>query len=52
VLEYERRLIKQALKDCRYNQKQAAGHMGLTYHQLRGLLRKHGGIEELEEQPQ
>ncbi len=46
VAEYERDLIRQALKNCRFNQKQAASQLGLTYHQLRGLLRKHGGIEE------
>jgi psp operon transcriptional activator len=49
VLEYERCLIKRSLKASRYNQKHAAEAMGLTYHQLRGLLRKHGGIEEMEE---
>ena len=46
IAEYERGLIQHALQNCRFNQKQAALELGLTYHQLRGLLRKHGGIEK------
>jgi len=34
-------LIKKALQQANFNQKQAAQLLGLTYHQLRGLLRKH-----------
>jgi len=34
-------LIKQALAECRFNQKQTAEHLGMTYHQLRGYLRKY-----------
>lgn len=34
-------LIKKALKQANFNQKNAALLLGLTYHQLRGLLRKH-----------
>jgi psp operon transcriptional activator len=46
IAEYEQGLIRHALQNCRFNQKQAALELGLTYHQLRGLLRKHGGIEK------
>lgn len=42
VADYERRLLRQALIAARFNQRQAAELLGLTYHQLRGLLRKHG----------
>jgi psp operon transcriptional activator len=34
-------LIKQALAEARYNQTEAARLLGLSYHQLRALLRKH-----------
>jgi psp operon transcriptional activator len=34
-------LLKQALEDCQFNQKKAAEHLGMTYHQLRGYLRKY-----------
>ncbi len=39
---YERRLLQQALKAARFNQRQAAAALGLGYHQLRNALRKHG----------
>ena len=29
-------------KKNRYNQKKTAEHLGMTYHQLRGYLRKYG----------
>ena len=38
---YELELLRQALKDGRYNQKKSAALLGLTYDQLRGLLRKY-----------
>jgi len=41
VKEYEIRLIENALSQCRYNQRKAAEFLGLTYHQLRGYLRKY-----------
>ena len=47
VAAYERGLIKQALEQARFNQRQAASALGLTYHQLRGLLKKHGGVDSL-----
>ena len=34
-------MIKRALKNARYHQKKAAGLLGLTYDQFRGLLRKY-----------
>jgi psp operon transcriptional activator len=39
LLEVE--LIQSALKQCRYNQKKTADFLGMTYHQLRGYLRKY-----------
>ncbi len=38
----EKSLIEQALKQARFNQRRAADLLGLTYHQLRGILKKHG----------
>lgn len=38
-------LIECALAEARYNQVQAAPLLGLTYHQLRALLRKHGMVK-------
>jgi psp operon transcriptional activator len=43
VLELEIQLLKSALKKAYYNQRRAAGILGLTYHQFRGLYRKHKG---------
>ena len=39
---YERQLIDSALSEFRGHQGKAAEALGLTYHQFRGLLRKHG----------
>ncbi|BEQ13708.1 phage shock protein operon transcriptional activator [Desulfoferula mesophila] len=47
VAAYERRLLRQALEDARFNQRRAAELLGLTYHQLRGLLRKYGPDQSL-----
>ena len=33
--------LTDALKRCRFNQKKTADFLGLTYHQLRGYLRKY-----------
>ncbi len=41
VRNLERDMLKRALADSKYNRKKAAGLLGLTYDQLRGLLRKH-----------
>ncbi|WP_375055292.1 phage shock protein operon transcriptional activator [Zobellella sp. DQSA1] len=40
----ERQLIRAALAQARYNQRQAAELLGLSYHQLRGLLRKYASL--------
>jgi psp operon transcriptional activator len=42
VEEFEVRLLSEALEEARYNQRKAARILGLTYHQLRGMLRKYG----------
>jgi psp operon transcriptional activator len=38
---YEVTLIKQALSACQYNQKKTAEALNLTYHQLRGYMKKY-----------
>jgi len=42
VRELQIRFLKRALNEARFNQKQAARILGLTYHQFRGLYRKYG----------
>jgi len=42
VKNFEIRLIEEALVLSHYNQKRAAENMGLSYDQLRGLIRKYG----------
>ena len=42
VSELEKRMIEKALEACRGHQRKAAEHLGLSYHQMRGLLRKYG----------
>ncbi|MEI7063395.1 phage shock protein operon transcriptional activator [Dickeya chrysanthemi] len=37
----ERQLVEQALAQAQFNQRKAAGLLALTYHQFRGLLKKH-----------
>ncbi|MEB5885963.1 phage shock protein operon transcriptional activator [Enterobacter roggenkampii] len=39
--DQEKQLLEQSLKMAKYNQKRAAELLGLTYHQLRALLKKH-----------
>lgn len=41
VAEIEKQLLNSALEQARFNQRVAAGLLGLTYHQFRGKLRKH-----------
>ena len=41
VQEVEIELIERALADAKHNQKKAAELLGLTYHQLRGYLKKY-----------
>ncbi|MFK3703623.1 phage shock protein operon transcriptional activator [Klebsiella sp. NPDC088457] len=40
-LRQEKSLLQASLQQAKYNQKQAADLLGLTYHQLRALLKKH-----------
>lgn len=42
VTGQEKNLIEQALRQARFNQRKAAGLLNVTYHQLRGMLKKHG----------
>jgi len=37
----EKQLLEQSLREAKYNQKRAAELLGLTYYQLRALLKKH-----------
>lgn len=37
----EKQMLTQALEQARFNQRKAASLLGLTYHQLRGMLKKH-----------
>ena len=41
LLDTERDLLQAAMEKARFNQRMAAEFLGLTYHQLRGKLRKH-----------
>lgn len=43
--EFEVDLIKQALKDSQFNQKKTADKLSLTYHQLRGYLKKYSLLD-------
>lgn len=47
VAGFEQELLRDALERSRFNQKQAAKRLGLSYHQLRGLLKKYGGMDQL-----
>lgn len=42
---FEIKLLQDALKHCQFNQKKTAKHLGLTYHQLRGYLKKYHLLE-------
>jgi psp operon transcriptional activator len=46
---FEKRVLENAMEACRHNQRAAAAHLGLTYHQLRNSLRKHGLLPTQEE---
>ncbi|MBT8137351.1 MAG: phage shock protein operon transcriptional activator [Gammaproteobacteria bacterium] len=46
VRDFEVSLIDTAMKASRYNQRHAAEQLGLTYHQLRGCLRKYDLVEK------
>ncbi|WP_075181868.1 phage shock protein operon transcriptional activator [Pantoea sp. 1.19] len=40
--QQEREWLDNALRQARYNQRRAAELLGLTYHQLRAMIKKHG----------
>ena len=46
--DYEISMLEQALKDSQYNQKKTAEKLSLTYHQLRGYLKKYNLLENAE----
>lgn len=39
--QQERDLLEMSLQQARYNQRRAAGLLGVTYHQLRAMMKKH-----------
>ena len=41
VQDEEKRRISSAMEQCRFNQKKTAEFLGMTYHKLRGYLRKY-----------
>ena len=41
VQDYEQKILKEALRQCQFNQRKAAKLLDLTYDQLRGYLRKY-----------
>lgn len=43
--DYEIELLKSALANCQYNQKKTAEALELTYHQLRGYLKKYNLLD-------
>lgn len=45
VSEHEVNLLKDALEQNHYNQRKTADYLGMTYHQLRGYLRKYDLIK-------
>lgn len=51
VAELEKHLLAAALEANRFNQRRTAGYVGLTYHQLRNSLRRHGLLGQSQENP-
>lgn len=43
--QYEIDMIRQALEDSQFNQKKTAEKLSLTYHQLRGYLKKYNLLD-------
>jgi psp operon transcriptional activator len=41
IQQHEIELLQSAMEQCRFNQKKTADFLGMTYHQLRGYLRKY-----------
>jgi len=48
IQDEEKRRIKNAMEWCKFNQKKTAEFLGMTYHQLRGYLRKYELTEDEE----
>jgi len=48
--DFEIDLINQALADSHFNQKKTAEKLGLTYHQLRGYLKKYNLLDGNDEE--
>ena len=48
--DYEINMIQQALADSQYNQKKTAEKLSLTYHQLRGYLKKYNLLDSTAEE--
>jgi psp operon transcriptional activator len=46
VADYERELIRTALQRAQHNQRVTSELLGLSYHQLRGLLRKYATLRD------
>ena len=46
VREFERGLLADSYEANRFNQRQTADFVGMTYHQLRGYLKKHALIKQ------
>ena len=46
VERFEVGLLNQAMEEARYNQRKAAELLELSYHQLRGLLRKYDLLDK------
>ncbi|WP_133406448.1 phage shock protein operon transcriptional activator [Parashewanella tropica] len=44
--KFEIDLIKTALKESQFNQRKTADNLGLSYHQLRGILKKYNLLEK------
>ncbi len=44
VKNLEIAMMQQALNVCRHNQRKAAAHLGLTYDQFRGKIKKYGAV--------
>jgi psp operon transcriptional activator len=48
---YEKKLLEDALRANRFNQRKTAEALGLGYHQLRHYLKKHGLLARSDDQP-
>ena len=47
--DFEMHMINSALKDAQFNQKKTAEKLSLTYHQLRGYLKKYNLLDKTDE---